>query len=391
MPAMKVTNRKALTTATRAHKLRDLPPIAVSPGIGQTMLEKKYAQMGGERFFGAMVDKGAHAWLCERGAVVLNPSGKKAFEIHGDIYKKWRELGGVRFGRPDTDETATPDGVGRYNHFNRGTASIYWTPKTGANAIWGDIRKLWARLGYERSYLGYPTTDELPFDGGRANAFQNGGIYWWPDTGAIDLKGVIVHYTGLYCFQEGSDNSANPFDNSVEPYVIMSAITPRTAETYRSKVYDDVDSKESRPDLLEIYRGDPFGGLGISITLMERDEGDPDKYKDAIHKVVMKNHEIGTVALGFIPVVGPLLAAVLGPLLGKMWPGVASGINSLLDTGDDVIQQTAITINPRQLVLLAARTKNSTFHDIGFKTSVEVSGRSGQGGRYGLYFGVVPM
>lgn len=391
MPTKTAAAGAASTTVLRARTRVDRPPVITTITLGQTLLEKKYTQMGGEGFFGAMVDKGGQAWLCARGAVVLNPAGNKAFEIHGDIYKKWRALGGVRFGRPDTDETATPDGVGRYNHFNRGATSIYWSPKTGANAIWGDIRKLWARLGYERSYLGYPTSDELPFDGGRANAFQNGGIYWWPDTGAIDLKGVIVHYTGLYCFEEGSDNSANPFDNSVEPYLIMSSITPLGAWTHRTKVYDDVDSRESRPDLVEIYRGTPFAGLGINITLMEHDEGNPNKYKDEIHKVIMANHEIGKVALKFIPFVGPALSAILGPLLGKVWPGVASGINKLLDTGDDVIQQAQLTLPPRRLVLLAARTKNSTFHHIGFKASTEVRGRSGQGGRYGIYFGVVPL
>lgn len=123
-----------------------------------------------------------------------------------------------------TDETATPDGVGRYNHFTNGV-SIYWTPDTGAHAIWGDIRKRWEALGWERSYLGYPTSDEQDFsEGGRANSFQNGGIYWWPDLGAIDLRGVVLHYTGLVCFGETDWDQSSSSD---EPYGIISIRHPR--------------------------------------------------------------------------------------------------------------------------------------------------------------------
>ena len=50
----------------------------------------------------------------------------------------------------------------------------------------GAIRDKWAELGWERSFLGYPTTDEWPTpDGvGRFNDFQGGSIRWHPDTGA---------------------------------------------------------------------------------------------------------------------------------------------------------------------------------------------------------------
>src|SRR5215211_8438409 len=114
------------------------------------------------------------------------------------LEKKWAALGWERspLGYPTTDELGTPDGVGRFNHFAGG--SIYWTPSTGAAAVWGDIRSKWASLGWEQSYLGYPTSDESDFpEGGRANSFQHGGVYWWPDTGPIDLRDVVLHYTGF--------------------------------------------------------------------------------------------------------------------------------------------------------------------------------------------------
>ncbi|KFA87617.1 LGFP repeat-containing protein, partial [Archangium violaceum] len=92
---------------------------------------------------------------------------------------------------PITDELTTPDGVGRYNHFERG--SIYWTANTGAWEIHGDIREKWKQLGWERSDLGYPTTGELktPDGAGRYNHFQNGSIYWTQATGAHEVRGLI--------------------------------------------------------------------------------------------------------------------------------------------------------------------------------------------------------
>ncbi|WP_020658999.1 nucleoside hydrolase [Amycolatopsis benzoatilytica] len=122
-----------------------------------------------------------------------------AHAIYGDIRAKWASMGWERsvLGYPTTDETGTPDGVGRYNHFSRpGGASIYWTPNTGAQAIYGAIRAKWASMGWERSVLGYPTTDETgtPDGVGRYNHFTGTGgasIYWTPDTGAQAIYGAI--------------------------------------------------------------------------------------------------------------------------------------------------------------------------------------------------------
>lgn len=84
-----------------------------------------------------------------------------------------------------TDERGTPDGVGRYNHFTGGDGgSIYWTPGTGAWSVHGAIRTRWKNMGWERSCLGYPTSDEHALPGGRANTFQRGYITWNPHTGA---------------------------------------------------------------------------------------------------------------------------------------------------------------------------------------------------------------
>jgi uncharacterized protein with LGFP repeats len=87
---------------------------------------------------------------------------------------------------PTGPELTTSDGIGRFRHFRGG--SIYFTQETGAHEIHGAIKNKWAQLGFERSVLGYPTTDESkrPDNVGRFNHFQHGSIYWNPATGAHD-------------------------------------------------------------------------------------------------------------------------------------------------------------------------------------------------------------
>jgi hypothetical protein len=126
--------------------------------------------------------------------------------VMGEIRDKWAQTGwenGV-LGFPRTGENVTPDGRGRYTHFEFG--SIYWTPETRAHEVHGAIVGTWATYGWERAggptggsnpppwALGYPTTDELtaPDGRGRANFFENGAIYWSPDSGAHRVYGRIL-------------------------------------------------------------------------------------------------------------------------------------------------------------------------------------------------------
>ena len=107
-------------------------------------------------------------------------------------------------GYPTTDPGTTPDGVGRYVHFQGG--SIYWTAATGAHVIRGAVRDAWAAQGWERGRLGYPTTDvTVPPDGRGAFAyFQAGAIYWSPATGAHALSGAVLDAWARTGWEQGS-------------------------------------------------------------------------------------------------------------------------------------------------------------------------------------------
>ena len=113
--------------------------------------------------------------------------------VVGAIDAKYRALGGCGsvLGRPISNEQRTPDQVGRYSVFEKG--SIYWTPALGAHEVHGHIRDRWKEIGWEAGILGYPMTDERPTpDGvGRYNVFERGAIYWSEATGAYEVHGRI--------------------------------------------------------------------------------------------------------------------------------------------------------------------------------------------------------
>ncbi len=80
----------------------------------------------------------------------------------GGAYQGANGPGGA-LGFPTTPENGTPDGRGRFNHFQKG--SIYWTPQTGAHAVSGPIRDEWVKQGYETGPLGYPRADQKKLQG----------------------------------------------------------------------------------------------------------------------------------------------------------------------------------------------------------------------------------
>ena len=97
-------------------------------------------------------------------------------------------------GDPNGSEQICPDGQGHFQHYSGG--SIYWTTGTGAHLIYGLIKAKWANLGWEKSVLGYPSTDELNAgsgNGSRYNNFQYGTIIWKNNTNeAFAVFGPIL-------------------------------------------------------------------------------------------------------------------------------------------------------------------------------------------------------
>lgn len=188
-----LTTRATSASTDRARRFKTvvtLTPIVLDKMV--TEISKKHAALGGDSgVLGAAKSAeqpAAHGGRFREyaGGVIYWSPTTGACEVHGAILGLWTQLGRERsfLGYPQTDETTTPDGVGRYNHFQGG--SIYWTTATGAHEVHGAIRELWASMGWERSLLGYPVTSELATaDGiGRFVDFQRGQIAWSPQLGA---------------------------------------------------------------------------------------------------------------------------------------------------------------------------------------------------------------
>jgi len=156
-------------------------------------IRRVYLATGGHEFYGAPVTDesitpdgvGRYNHFARPASVYWTPS-TDAHVVYGAIRTAWARTGWERgpCGYPITDETGTPDGVGRYNHFTKG-CSIYWTPSTGAHEVHGAIRTRWASMGWERSYLGYPTSDEFGIPGGRRSNFWYGYVTWNASTGQV--------------------------------------------------------------------------------------------------------------------------------------------------------------------------------------------------------------
>lgn len=168
---------------------------------------EKYQKIGGRNSYmgspiGAESDAphGGRHHIFKNGMIYWHPQIGEAFFVWGEIWKKYFSLGStLDYGYPITDEMTTPDGRGRYNHFRRMDrsgeleASIYWTPETGAHAVYGLIRQKWAESGWERGPCGYPTSDEFQEGNFRRSNFERCHILWSPATGAqIVISGTNV-------------------------------------------------------------------------------------------------------------------------------------------------------------------------------------------------------
>ena len=167
--------------------------LAATFNTAQQEINAKHSQLGGDLgLLGVPLDAmrgtpdSSGFFRKYRNGMIYWSPATRANEVHGAILGKWSALGFERsfLGYPLTDETGVLDGVGRFNRFQRGL--ILWTPQTGAHEVHGAILDKWSSLGFERSFLGYPVSDELNLRvaDGRFNNFQRGQIAWSPRSGA---------------------------------------------------------------------------------------------------------------------------------------------------------------------------------------------------------------
>ncbi|MEL4163719.1 alpha/beta hydrolase-fold protein [Corynebacterium bovis] len=112
-----------------------------------------------------------------------------------------RAEAGQQLGTCTSGEYDGPRG-GKIQDFRGGRA--FWTPQTGAHYTWGRIGARYGELGGPESWLGYPTSEEIPLvEGGRLVTFEHGNIYWTPQTGAQAVKPDMLEAWGRTGWEKG--------------------------------------------------------------------------------------------------------------------------------------------------------------------------------------------
>ncbi|MDQ6650649.1 MAG: hypothetical protein M3Z02_11145 [Actinomycetota bacterium] len=116
-----------------------------------------------------------------------------AHEIHGALLEHYLALGGPSsgLGLPTTDETGVT-GVAGARRSQLSGATLLWSPSTKAQAVHGAIRDRYEALSGPAGMLGLPTTDEYAVNGGRAQTFTGGRVFWSAGTGAHEMHGALL-------------------------------------------------------------------------------------------------------------------------------------------------------------------------------------------------------
>ena len=204
--ASRNVGRRVLTAAVTAGAFIGLSGVVAPMASAQDEVKGKIgeeyvaaAEANGqtpEEFFGAATSPELDAanggkfqtFEKDKKSIYWNPdvAGGQANQVGGAIFDLWGETTmngspGYEWGPlhyPTTREWPTNEsgasGVdGRANHFEGG--SIYWSPETGAQMVWGLVRDAWWHLGAESSELGLPIAPET-FDGSSWMQKFEGGV-----------------------------------------------------------------------------------------------------------------------------------------------------------------------------------------------------------------------
>lgn len=244
------------------------------------------------------------------GTIIWKQNTSQAFAVYGSIYAKWGEkkwdTGFLGF--PLTDELGTPDGIGRFNHFEGG--SIYWTPATGAHIVLGMIREAWKAQGWETGRLRYPRTDEL-VEGtngeGKYNLFEGGEIHWTPEGGAkVKLYEVNIEiwFSGFKCLDE-----SNEWSSSDEPYMFLGVSTSGQAQTPYETGVISVDKGDVIRSAKRLYSGIAQDVI-LAVVIRENDEGDPHAFSGTFKSILDMGNAALATQTGGVTVPGAVVQLV---------------------------------------------------------------------------------
>ena len=148
--------------------------------------------MGYPRSGGVVGVGGSRHQIFEGGIAYWRPGGRVSF-IHGSILNAWAAAGWERswLGLPTSNETASTKG-GVFQRFERGVA--YWSPATGAQFVGEPVLSAWGAYGYQTGSMGYPRSGGVTGVGGSRHQIFEGGIAYWRPGGRVSfIHGSILN------------------------------------------------------------------------------------------------------------------------------------------------------------------------------------------------------
>ncbi|GAB3706027.1 phosphodiester glycosidase family protein [Mariniluteicoccus flavus] len=147
---------------------------------------------------------GGCAQRFEHGLIYWAPA-TGAHTVLGAIGTAYASVGWERsqLGYATSNEFCGLTDGGCVQRFQGGLA--YSSPAGGAHVVWGAINQRYAELGWEKSPIGYPTSGEICGlkDGGCVQFFERGTLYWSPQTGAWPVFGAIRDHYGRLGWENG--------------------------------------------------------------------------------------------------------------------------------------------------------------------------------------------
>ena len=148
--------------------------------------------MGYPRSGGVAGVGGSRHQIFEGGIAYWRPGGRVGF-IHGSILNAWAAAGWERswLGLPTSNETASTKG-GVFQRFERGVG--YWSPATGAQFVGEPVLSAWGAYGYQTGSMGYPRSGGVAGVGGSRHQIFEGGIAYWRPGGRVSfIHGSILN------------------------------------------------------------------------------------------------------------------------------------------------------------------------------------------------------
>jgi hypothetical protein len=298
----------------------------------------------------------------ERGSIYWSPE-TGAHAVYGAIFAKWisPEVGGLEgFGFPLTDETGAPDNRGRYNHFENG--SIFWTPTTDAHVVYGGIRAKWQALGsgWGPNSLGYPTTDEFdnpPGDlPGRVSQFERGFISWTSSNGAHEHRNGQPFVITLNDFVISTTRARHEDTDHASLTVKVGDQPEQTVIKHLGDVNDGFHSVGLE---LQINADDPRARIAINYLIVNTGHSNNQEVEDGLKVVARRAVEAGAAALclPFGPIIGGAVAPLLAWAAGQL---TDLGVKILFADCDGPVAMEADVISAATLNNLTATSPYGT-------------------------------